>query len=210
MDIPFYPNTNDDTHCYQAVIRMTLKHYWPARDFSWEELEKITDKVDGLWTWPMAGILWLHDNGFEVHSVKPFDYTKFIERGGDYLIDLFGKEVAHEQIIHSDINQGIKYAKQIVKAGLPEPRMPEMSELKKCLDQGYLLICNLNARALKKKDGYTGHFVLLTSYATNGFVLHDPGLPPHKNREVAFSDFERAWAYPNEHAKNYIAVRKTK
>jgi len=50
--------------------------------------------------------------------------------------------------------------------------------------------------------------VLLTSFTDEGFILHDPGLPPLKNREVAFGDYERAWAYPDKQAKNYIAIRK--
>ncbi len=210
MDIPFYENTKDDTHCFQAALRMILKHYWPGKDFSWEELEKITAKVDGLWTWPMAGMLWLHDNGFEVHAVESFDYSKFVDMGGDYLIDLFGQEVGQEQIAQSDIAQEVEYAKRIVKAGLCEPRMPEISELKEYLNQKYLIMCNVNSRALNNKEGYVGHFVVLTGYTSSGFILHDPGLPPLKNREVTFSDFERAWAYPNGQAKNYITVRKTK
>lgn len=206
MDVPFYENT-DNTHCFQAVFRMILKHYRPNEEYSWEELEKITAKVDGLWTWPTAGMLWLHNNGFEVHDIETFDYAKFFEKGDDYLIELFGEKVGQEQIDHSDLDQEIGYAKQIVAAGLCEPRTPEVSELKQRLDEKYLLICNVNSRALNDKDGYVGHFVLLTGYTNKGFVLHDPGLPPLENREVAFADFERAWAYPNEQAKNYIAVR---
>lgn len=206
MYVPFYENT-DDTHCFQAVFRMILKYYWPDKDYSWEELEKVTAKVDGLWTWPTAGMLWLHTNGFEVHDVETFDYAKFAEKGGDYLIELFGEKVGQEQIDHSNLDQEINYAKQIVGADLCEARMPEASELKQRLDEKYLLICNVNSRALNGKDGYVGHFVLLTGYTDKGFVLHDPGLPPLKNREVAFADFERAWAYPDEQAKNYIGIR---
>jgi len=121
MNVPFYENT-DHTHCFQAVFRMILKYYWPDRDFSWEELEKITAKVDGLWTWPTAGMLWLYENGFEIHHVETFDYAKFVDKGSDYLIDLFGKKVGQEQIDHSDLAQEIEYAKQIVEVGLSEPR----------------------------------------------------------------------------------------
>src|SRR5689334_14996156 len=120
MDVPFYENT-DDTHCYQAVLRMVLKYYWPDKDFTWEELEKITAKAEGLWTWPTAGMLWLHDNGFEVHDVETFDYAKFIEKSGDYLIELVGERVGKEQIAHSNLDQEVQYAKQIVRVGLSGP-----------------------------------------------------------------------------------------
>lgn len=207
MNVPFYANP-DSTHCFQAVFRMILKHRWPDKDFGWEALEKITAKVDGLWTWPTAGILWLHENGFEVHDVEAFDYPAFIEKGDRYLIDLFGQKIGQAQIAHSDIAQEIAYAKQIVAADIADSRIPKIAELKKRLDERYLLICNLNSRILNNKEGYSGHFVLLTGYTDSGFVLHDPGSPPRKNREVRFARFERAWAYPNEQAKNYIAIRK--
>jgi hypothetical protein len=207
MQVPFYGNTDDGTHCFQAVFRMILKYYWPEKDFSWQELEEITAKVDGLWTWPTAGMLWLHNNGFEVHDVETFNYTKFIEKSGDYLIDWFGEKVGQEQIDHCNLDQEIEYAKQIVKSGLCETRTPKAFELKERLDEKYLLICNVNSRVLNGKEGYAGHFVLLTGYIHDGFILHDPGLPSLQNREVALPDFERAWAYPNGQAKNYIAIR---
>jgi hypothetical protein len=103
---PFYENP-DNTHCFQAVFRMILKYYWPDKDYSWEKLEKITAKVEGLWTWPIAGMLWLHNNGFEVRTVKAFDYKEFVSKGSDYLISFYGEQVGRSQIAHSDINQEI-------------------------------------------------------------------------------------------------------
>ena len=50
--VPFYTNTSDDTHCYQAGLKMILKYFIPDKDFSWEELDKFTAKVEDLWTWP--------------------------------------------------------------------------------------------------------------------------------------------------------------
>lgn len=40
--VPFYPNTPDQTHCVQAGIKIVLKSFLPDRDFSMEELEKLT------------------------------------------------------------------------------------------------------------------------------------------------------------------------
>jgi uncharacterized protein YvpB len=90
---------------------------------------------------------------------------------------------------------------------LYESRIPNLNELKKRLDENYLLICNVNSRALNQKDGFVGHFVLLTGYNDKGFIMHDPGPPGVESREVKFVDFEDAWAYPNENAQNYIAIK---
>ena len=43
--IPFYPNP-DNTHCFQAVIKMILKYYFPKEEYSWKELEKLTGNWD--------------------------------------------------------------------------------------------------------------------------------------------------------------------
>jgi len=45
--IPFYPNP-DNTHCFQAVIKMILKYYFPKEEYSWKELEKLTGKKEGV------------------------------------------------------------------------------------------------------------------------------------------------------------------
>ncbi len=206
MQIPFYENV-DETHCFQAVLRMILKCYWPNKDFTWEELDRISAKVDGLWTCPTASLIWLDDRGFDVQSVEMFEYEKFASDGDDYLVDFFGEEVGREQIAHCDIEQETRYARQIAKRNMSIVRTPEISDLKDQLDAGWLLICNVNSRALNGKSGYSGHFVLLIGYDSNGFIVHDPGLPGRASRKVVFENFELAWAFPNLQAKNYIAIR---
>ena len=91
--IPFYSNTKDATHCYQACFKMLLKFFWPEENYTWEKLDRITAKVKGLWTWPMAGILWLKERGVDCIIYDPFDYDKFYLYGGDYLIEYFGNDV---------------------------------------------------------------------------------------------------------------------
>jgi hypothetical protein len=206
VSLPFFENP-DNTHCFQAVLRMTLKHYLPDQDFTWRELEEITAKVQGLWTWPMTGELWLHDQGFELKIAEPFDYQKFVKEGPAYLVELFGEEVGNEQIKHSNIAQEIQYAKRLIEKGLTENRIPTIPEIMRLLDEGYLIICNVNSRRLNNKGGYAGHFVLLTSYENEGLILHDPGPPGYADRRVSTADFEQAWTDPNERAKNYIAMK---
>ena len=37
--MPFYPNTKDNTHCYQAWMRMALKKIMPEKEFTYNRLE---------------------------------------------------------------------------------------------------------------------------------------------------------------------------
>ncbi len=206
-NVPFYANFPDNTHCFQAAFKMVLKFFLPEKDFSWQELDVLTAKVEGLWTWPLAGLLWLNKNSFEVRDIEFFDYNEFTEKGGKYLVDFFGKEVGEAQIKYSELGQEVGFAKEFVEKIKPEVRIPTMDEIKSLLESGYLLICNINACALDGLEGFSGHFVVITGFDDHGLILHDPGLPAHENRNVPFDIFEKAWAYPNETAKNIMAMR---
>jgi hypothetical protein len=206
-DVPFFANTPDDTHCFQAALRTVLKYYQPERDFSWEELERITLKKRDLWTWPTAGFSWLQDQGFEVHDVEAFDYERFVQEGEDYLIETFGQEVGGAQIMHSDIDRERLLAQDFLAKVKVEKRVPQRSEIEEYLQNGYLVVCNINAAALNNTTGYIGHFVVVTGFDNDSLRLHDAGLPARENRIVSKEQFEKAWAYPNDTAKNFVAVK---
>lgn len=209
--VPFYANTPDDTHCFQACLRMILKYFLSDKEFDWQELDKISAKVEGLWTWPTAGLLWLQEHGFVVHDVSSFDYKRFANESEAYLVEHAGRHKAAVSIAYSDMPQEIALAKKFLKqAQSVELRIPSISEMEVYLDKGYLVCCQINLRALNDKPGYSGHFVLLIGYDKDTFTLHDPGLPSHEGRVVTKSQFEKAWAYPNDAAKNYFAVKYTR
>ena len=209
-DIPFYQNTSDNTHCFQASLRMILKHFLPEREFSWKDLEQMTEKKQDLWTWQLAGILWMQANGFEVRNKEIFDYEEFIQHGEKYLLEEFGKEVGNAQIKYSDIDQERHLSEIFVRLVQTEKSVPTTRDIKELLQKGFLMIINLNSNILNKKSGYDGHSVVITSIEDSFIFLHDPGLPPKPNRKVALNAFEKAWAYPNEKAKSLIAFRLKK
>lgn len=159
--VPFFANTPDDTHCFQAALRMVLKYYFPMKDYSWENLEKFTAKKEGLWTWAMQGLINMQKLGFDVIVREDFDNQQFIDKGEEYLKEKFGKDVAAEQIKHSDIEQEREIAKEYVilfgAKGIPA----SFDELKQFIDDDYLVIANVNSQALNNKEGYVGHFVVI-------------------------------------------------
>lgn len=205
--VPFYSNTSDNTHCFQASLRMVLKFFQPTKEFSWEELEKISGKKEGLWTWPTAALIWMKKQGFEVIDIEMFDYHEFVKDGGEYLRKFYGEEAGNEQIAHSDIAQEVEYAKQFLQRNAVTKEIPTAETLKEFLKKKYLIMCLINAQKLDHKNGYVGHFVIVKGFDENEFIIHDPGLPPMENRKVSIAEFEEAWAFPNEHAKNVMAFR---
>lgn len=206
-DIPFYSNTPDDTHCFRASLRMILRYFFPEREFTWEDLERMTAKKQGLWTWQLAGILWMQANGFEVRNKEVFDYEAFIQHGGKYLLEEFGEEVGGAQIRYSDIDQEQRLSKTFIHLVRTEKSIPTTRDIKELLQEGFLIIINLNAKILSEKSGYAGHSVVITGFEDNFIFLHDPGLPPQPDREITLDTFEKAWAYPNEKAKTLLAFR---
>ena len=205
--VPFIANSQDDLHCYEASLKMIMKYFKPELDFSWEQMESITGKEVGLWTWPQQGIVWLSQNGFEVINIEIFDYPQFVREGGDYLISFYGKDGGLEQIKHSNVAKEQQTCSQFIRQVKTELRLPNWDDIRRLLSQGYLLGCLVNSSALNGKEGYVGHFIVLTNILDNSISFNDPGLPPVENRRVDLSTFEKAWAYPDNNAKNLIAVK---
>jgi len=207
LTIPFYSNTPDGTHCFQAALKMVAKYFWLQEECTWDELDTITAKTENRWTWPMAGILWLAKRGVETRIIDPFDYNTFSIRKESYLLDIYGKDVGTMQIKNSNILREVKLAAELVKKVRIEKRIPHLSDITQLLHKDYVLICNVNSQCINNKEGYTGHFVVVKGHDDTGLYFHDPGLPPFENRQVPFPVFEKAWAYPNDYAKNIIAAR---
>jgi len=48
---------------------------------------------------------------------------------------------------------------------------------------------------------------MMKGFDDNNFIINDPGLSAQENRLIRFELFEKAWAYPNEKAKNIMAFK---
>ena len=68
-DVQFFSNTSDGTHCFQAALKMILKYFLPNEEYPFGLLDEKTAKVNGLWTWLMAGLLWLKEKGFKIKKI---------------------------------------------------------------------------------------------------------------------------------------------
>ncbi|HUD20071.1 MAG TPA: hypothetical protein VMR81_06545 [Patescibacteria group bacterium] len=206
--IHFYHNTKDETHCYQASLRMILKYFLPHENFTFKQLDVMTGKKEGLWSWIMQGAIALKKRGFEIKDIESFDYKSFLHSPKEYLHTLASKDVVDTWIQYSDIEAEKRNAEKFIKEVEFEKRQPHYRDIIDLLGKKYLLICNINIKTLNRKMGYAGHFVLIFRATEHTIWLHDPGLPPRKKRRVTRRVFEEAWAYPNEKAKNIVAFKR--
>ena len=205
--VPFYSNTSDNTHCYQASIKSVLKYFFPEKTFSFEELDKLSEKKEGLWTWGQRATINMIKMGFDVVDIDLWDIDEFVKTGRSYLLKKFGKEVAEIQAKNSDLEAARKNYKEFGDYNVHKNRIAEIEDIKALLKKGYLVCCNVNSRALNNVKGYSGHFVVILGYDENNLFLHDPGLPPQKDRKVSLPQFIKAWAYPDKGLQNLTAFR---
>ncbi len=205
--IPFYSNTADDTHCLQACMKMIAGCFWPDKNYSFGQLDSITDKRPGLWSWSESMVVWFASQGVEVKEIGNFDYEKFIREGLEYFQEEFGEDVAKEVSLHSDINQGLKFSKEMITLHCAQKRIPEIREIGQLIKDNYIVCCNINAQALNMKQGYAGHYIIVKNIDNRGITINDPGLPGLENRLVDHKIFESAWSCPNKNARNIMAFR---
>lgn len=187
---------------------MILGYFLPDQEFSWEELDRISHKLPGLSTWPQSMLIYLIQHNFDAFMIESFDIQSFLRDGGDYLISDFGEEAGNWMIQNSDIRAEQETFRQALAAGVRlERREPTQAEIKSYLDDGYLVICTVNSRALNDQDGYVGHAVVIYDMDDNMITLHDPGLPPIEARQVTREAFETAWASPAKKAKSMVGIK---
>ena len=197
--VPFYKNPDED-HCLQACLRMALGAVEPDRQYSWAELDRLSFKSPGSWTWPAGTILSLHDLGwYGSRLIDPLDYQRFSQEGEAYLSQYYADpEVAAAVIANTEISQEMGLAAELVEKGLFEQREPEIEDVISVLSKGGLAMAILNARQLQGKAGYEGHFVVLTSFdpGEETVTFHDPGINGEnfqERAELAIEAFEEAW-----------------
>ncbi|MCA9373034.1 peptidase C39 family protein [Candidatus Woesebacteria bacterium] len=208
LHIPFFENTTDNTHCFQAVVRMVAKFYWPEEEYSWEELDQVTGKEPGMWTWPLRGYLWLQQKGLAISMVEVFDYELFAANGKEYLVDFVGQAVADEQDAHSNIETEMEYTKQVLEKISVTKKIPTLDDVEKAIVQEKIVICNVNSASLNNIPGYSGHFVIVLDVRDSAVIIHDPGQPAKAQRVVSRTDFDRAWGSPAAEQKNMVVVGK--
>lgn len=208
MKIQFFPNTGDGTHCFQAALMMVLGVVMPHRKFTYMELDKISDKLKGKWTWPTSAMLWMLQEGLKIDLIEEFDYQSFIDSGEKYLEERYGKEIAKAQSLNSNIDRERETARNFIALSPLEYRVPTIADIKNKIKANAVVIVNLNAALLHEQDGYSGHFVVVCDVMGETVNLHDPGLPPFPNLIVPLERFERAWGYPSKRDKNLLAVSR--
>jgi hypothetical protein len=206
FDVPFCENTDDDTHCFQACLKMVLGYFLPERHFSWQALDQMTNKRSGEPTWPMAGVCWLVENGFDVQYIELFDYRKFLEKKSAYLCERWSEDMAN-YALETDIESEMPYVESFINTVRYKNRIASLNDVKHALKDGFICILNVNVRSLYNNEGYSGHYIVIKGIHKNEFIIHDPGRPGKKDQKVSFIQLQNGWSYPNKTSNNLLAIK---
>lgn len=200
---PFFGNTKDDLHCFQASMKMILKWFEPNKTYSWKTLDTLSGQKKGKWTWTADMMKSLVEMGYDVACIDPFDYKKFIQGKKSYLYEIWNKETADAQVRNSDIQHALKSFAALPKDFPWKMRDATLADIRRFLKNGYLIETGVNGAALNGNEGYYGHSVVLYAADKMHVYLHDSGLPPMPSRKLTLARFKKAW-----NTKCILAIRK--
>jgi len=193
-NVPFIANPDD--RCTVAVVAMVMAYFMPKRHFDMAEIEKICGYEKGRSIWKAESMLNLARLGFQLHWIEDFDHHKFMADPKSYLRSILDDDAYQWQVTHGDLEKEAERMRQYIKSGLPlEQRQATKEDIKRFLDDGWLVHLEVNANTLSDKPGYEGHSVLVIGYDDTDAIIHNPdGVSGNKpNQHVSWELLDRAW-----------------
>jgi hypothetical protein len=182
--IPFYSNREDDESCMLACYRSVLE-YFDGRPYSWEELEKLSGFKPGRAAWTVKAWTTLARQGFDIKMTENFDYHEYFKEGEAYLQTFLKPEELKYQLERTNLLEIRPLLPEFFKTVRQIQKSPVLADIDELLSDGYLVLAQLNSRALNQQAGYVAHMVLITTKEHDMYIAHDPGLPGQENRSIA-------------------------
>lgn len=210
---PFYYNF-DNTHCVQCVLRGILESFEPVKTLTWEDLDTLTGKEPGKWTWPYRGQINLAKRGYEIVAISPEDDNDYLKDGVyETLVKMLGVDAANRQREMADLDQVKRDIQEFMELKQQENlvtfvRSPNLHDYKDYLAQGFLISSSLNARVLDGRDGYASHAVLVYGIDDEYVYLHDSNWENGAQKAVPQALFQQASTSPTPEQWSMLALRK--
>ncbi len=192
LSVPFYENKGDGKQCMQVTIKSVLKHFI-NKDFSLEELDKLTGRKKGFWTWTSQVVTVLHDLDLKVKFYSKGDLEPFLQ-GKPFIQKHFGKD-AEKILKFTDLPVVIESIKKLHKYNIFEKRKLPFDEIESHIEQGHIPLMLIDHNKIVEKEGlYQGHFIVVTGFDNQNIFYHESGpKKPEANKKVLKSTFIEAW-----------------
>lgn len=190
----FFENWPDNNHCLQASVKMALASL--GKQLSWEEINRITDYADNLYSWTPRTVVSLASIIPEILLISSLDYCEFAKTGEKYYKNLLKDNPSwfetQRQCASPKFLKEQKAAKELTKLKLYQQKNLTLKDFEDLLINNSL-IALVDPGQLEGRANYKGHFVFIYHQNENLFYLHDPGLPPKKVFKVNKKNFIKAY-----------------
>ncbi|MBI4167462.1 MAG: hypothetical protein HY515_00750 [Candidatus Aenigmarchaeota archaeon] len=192
LKIPFYRNDGEGNQCAQVAMQSVLK-YFLNKEYSVEELDRLTDRKKGFWTWTTQIASALHELGLDVRFYSKGELEPFLE-GESFIRKRFGKD-AEKMIKLSNMPEFIKSIKILLRHGIFERKILTFKEIESHIKKGHVPIMLVDYREiLKGIKTYQGHFAVVTGFDNDNIFYHASGPRDVKpNKKAPKKTFLKAW-----------------
>ena len=192
LNVPFYANDGDGSQCGQVTVRTAIK-YFLNKDFSLQELDKITDRKTGYWTWTTQMASALHDFGLKVKYYSKENLEPYLQ-GEQFIRKHFGKDA--EQILkHTDLPILMKSIHTIIGQQIFEKKELSLEDIESHLSKGHVPIVCIDWNKTVGREGlFAGHYVVATGFDKENIYYHEAGpTNPTANKKLLKKIFIEAW-----------------
>ena len=206
-EIPFYKNP-DEYLCGEVSLRTALKYFFPDKEFSYGELDKLTKHNYGSWIRVIAKILRnLRLNAILYRKVVPEEtlmekYT-LLENG----IFLDENEKYDAKFIISYLKDCVSF---LTKKGVLKYQNISIKKIQQFLDEGFILIAYINYFKIypkEKKEPPSEHIVILTGYDEMHIYFHENNLlHAEPRKKITNNLFLKSWCDNKEFYGTSILV----
>jgi 23S rRNA pseudouridine1911/1915/1917 synthase len=146
--IPFYRNNISSDRSTVAIYQILFDYF-------------LNQKVSAS---EMGDYIGYDADKDHISSIKPL--TSMAQQGFD--IRMIGIVKDEELAPHPDFAALVPH----------EARKPRLHDIDTMLNEDRLVYVTVNLNALKGKEGYKAHTILILQREADNFIVHDPGLPP--------------------------------
>lgn len=191
LNIPFYKNDRDGEQCYQVAMQSVLKHFL-GKDFSLEELDKLTLRKFGKWTFTCQIVPVLQELGLKLKFYSDDELEPML-RGEPHIREILGKD-ADSRMKFVDVPAVVETARRTLEYKLFEKKQLSFQEIEEHIRQDHVPLILFDYRIFSGKDHYQGHFCVVTGFDDSKVYYHESGpLDPEPNKKVDKQKFIQAW-----------------
>ena len=195
LNIPFFRNMKDETHCLQTCMMMVLKYHFPKKEFTFGQIDRamMVNGKKAYITFSQAVVV-LDRLGLECTYITRAKggYEHFLKIG----ISKYYRQIEKQSPdVIEDVD--LRFSKTAWDMGLIEEKRISLISLREMLDKDCLVIAMVDHNGQKEGMPYDGHTVLIKSIGKESIILNDPGPSAIEDRKLKTKDFLNIWHDPD-------------